>query len=121
MVRMPLWEREVPPLLFSDIPRNVIMTWNADRVVSTFLERSGYPALRPSRFSEPASILTLTCRGRLILCQHGDRRISRRDPTEPCPAGGRLQGKKLNSPNDLVFDNQGNLYSPIRPSASRAV
>jgi len=108
----PLWDASTKTLLFSDIPRNVIMQWNADKGVSTFLERSGYTGAAPFTGYEPGSNgLTFDLQGRLTLCQHGDRRISRREADGTMvPLAVGFNGKKLNSPNDLVFDAQGNLY-----------
>jgi gluconolactonase len=108
----PLWDAKTHSLLFSDIPRNVVMQWNADKGVSRFLERSGYTGAAPFTGYEPGSNgLTFDPQGRLTLCQHGDRRISRREPDGTMiPVAVGYNGKKLNSPNDLVFDDQGNLY-----------
>lgn len=108
----PLWDARTKSLLFSDIPRNVIMRWNADKGVSRFLERSGYTGAAPFTGREPGSNgLTFDLQGRLTLCQHGDRRISRREADGTMvPVAVSYDGKKLNSPNDLVFDNQGALY-----------
>ena len=108
----PLWAAKSRTLLFSDIPRNVIMQWHADKGVSTFLERSGYTGAAPFTGHEPGSNgLTFDLQGRLTLCQHGDRRISRREADGTMvPLAVSYHGKKLNSPNDLVFDAQGNLY-----------
>jgi len=108
----PLWVARTRTLLFSDIPRNVVMQWNEDKGVTTFLERSGYTGAAPFTGYEPGSNgLTLDLQGRLTLCQHGDRRISRREADGTMvPLAVGFNGKKLNSPNDLVFDQQGNLY-----------
>jgi gluconolactonase len=108
----PLWDARTRSLLFSDIPNNVIMKWNADKGVSRFLERSGYTGAAPFTGREPGSNgLTFDLEGRLTLCQHGDRRISRREADGTMvPVAVGYNGKKLNSPNDLVFDNQGALY-----------
>jgi gluconolactonase len=108
----PLWSAKSRTLLFSDIPRNVIMQWHPDKGVSTFLERSGYTGAAPFTGYEPGSNgLTFDLQGRLTLCQHGDRRISRREADGTMiPLAVAFNGKKLNSPNDLVFDKQGNLY-----------
>jgi gluconolactonase len=60
--------------------------------------------------------LTLDREGRLVLCQHGDRRIARMDApvSGPRPAfttlADRFEGKRFNSPNDLVFHSNGDLY-----------
>src|SRR3954466_3108436 len=76
----PLWDTRRKTLLFSDIPRNVVMQWNDDKGVSRFLERSGYTGAAPFTGREPGSNgLTFDLQGRLTLCQHGDRRVSRRE------------------------------------------
>lgn len=108
----PLWDPKAKSLLFSDIPRNVVMKWNAEKGVTRFLERSGYTGAAPFTGREPGSNgLTLDPHGRLTLCQHGDRRVSVREADgtmKPLAVG--YNGKKLNSPNDLVFDREGNLW-----------
>jgi gluconolactonase len=108
----PLWDAGRKTLLFSDIPRNVVMQWNADKGVSRFLERSGYTGAAPFTGREPGSNgLTFDLQGRLTLCQHGDRRISRREADGTMvPLATSYDGKRLNSPNDLVYDRQGALY-----------
>jgi gluconolactonase len=108
----PLWDARIKSLLFSDIPRNVVMRWHADKGVSRFLERSGYTGAAPFTGREPGSNgLTFDLEGRLTLCQHGDRRISRRESDGTMvPLAVGYNGKKLNSPNDLVFDQRGALY-----------
>jgi gluconolactonase len=108
----PLWDASRKTLYFSDIPRNVVMQWHAEKGVSRFLERSGYTGAAPFTGKEPGSNgLTFDLQGRLTLCQHGDRRVSRREPDGTMvPLATEYEGKRLNSPNDLVFDRQGNLY-----------
>jgi gluconolactonase len=108
----PLWDPKTRSLLFSDIPRNVIMKWHAEKGVSRFLERSGYTGATPFTGREPGSNgLTFDPQGRLTICQHGDRRVSRREADGTLvPVAVTFDGKKLNSPNDLVYDDQGALY-----------
>jgi gluconolactonase len=108
----PLWDAERKTLLFSDIPRNVVMQWNDDKGVSRYLEKSGYSGAAPFTGREPGSNgLTFDLQGRLTLCQHGDRRVSRREADGTMLAlATHYEGKRLNSPNDLVFDRQGALY-----------
>ena len=108
----PLWDARTQTLLFSDIPQNVIMKWHPEKGVSRFLERSGYTGAELFTGYEPGSNgLTFDLQGRLTLCQHGDRRVSRREADGTMvPLAVGFNGRKLNSPNDLVFDAQGNLY-----------
>jgi gluconolactonase len=108
----PIWDAKTKSLLFSDIPRNVIMKWNADKGVTRFIERSGYTGAAPFTGREPGSNgLTLDPQGRLTLCQHGDRRVSRREPDGTMtPLAVGYNGRKFNSPNDCVYDDQGNLW-----------
>lgn len=108
----PLWDAGSKVLLFSDIPRNVVMQWHAEKGVSRFLERSGYTGAAPFTGREPGSNgLTFDPQGRLTLCQHGDRRVARREANGTMVAiASSYEGKRLNSPNDLVYDRDGNLY-----------
>jgi gluconolactonase len=108
----PLWDARTKALLFSDIPRNRVMRWHAEKGVSVFLESSGYTGAAPFTGKEPGSNgLTFDLQHRLTLCQHGDRRVARREiDGKMTPLATAFEGKRLNSPNDLVFDRQGNLY-----------
>jgi len=108
----PLWDASRKTLLFSDIPRNVVMQWHADKGVSRFLESSGYTGAAPFTGREPGSNgLTFDLQGRLTLCQHGDRRVARREADGTImPLAERYDGKRLNSPNDLVYHRDGALY-----------
>jgi gluconolactonase len=108
----PLWDAKNEMLLFSDIPRNRVMQWHAEKGVTVFLESSGYTGAAPFTGKEPGSNgLTFDPQGRLILCQHGDRRVSRREADgKMTPLAAGFEGKKLNSPNDLVYDDEGNLW-----------
>ena len=98
-------------LLFSDVPNNVVHRWAPGEGVSEFLKPSGYTGATP-RGGEPGSNgLTLDPQGRLVLCQHGDRRVARLEKDGKQTAlAERYEGKRFNSPNDAVFDSKGNLY-----------
>ena len=73
----PVWIRDGSYLLFSDIPRNSVMKWKEGEGVSLFLKPSGYTGAAP-RGGEPGSNgLLVDSVGRLVLCQHGDRRVVR--------------------------------------------
>lgn len=103
-------------LLFSDIPNNTVFKVDAQGKVSEYLRPSGYSG-REDYGDEPGSNgLLLSPEGDLVLMQHGDRRVARMKSSldDPKPEYevlvGEYQGKRLNSPNDGVFDKNGNLY-----------
>ncbi len=97
------------------------MQWHADKGVSRFLENSGYTGAAPFTGREPGSNgLTFDLQGRLTLCQHGDRRVSRREADGTMVAlATSYEGKRLNSPNDLVLRRPGRAVlhrSAVRPA-----
>jgi gluconolactonase len=101
-----------PFLLFSDIPPNRIMRWSApSNEAIVFMQPAGYTGSRP-RGGEPGTNgLTLDKAGRLVACDHGDRRVYRleSDGTKKTLAD-KYDGKRLNSPNDLCYKSNGDLY-----------
>jgi gluconolactonase len=108
-------------LLFSDVVRNAIYRWREDEGESVFLQPSGYSGQAPFPGAEPGSIgIAVDPEGRLVFCQHGDRRIVRREPDGRLTVlVERYQGKRINSPNDLVFKSNGDLYFTAHHSAFR--
>jgi gluconolactonase len=98
-------------LLFSDIPRNSIMKWKEGEGLSLFMKPSGYTGIADYGREPGSNGLTVDREGRLTLCEHGDRRIARLawDGGKRTLADN-YQGKRLNSPNDLVFKSNGDLY-----------
>jgi gluconolactonase len=109
----PVWDKKNNALLFTDIPNNRVVKWSAKDGVKTFLEPSGYTGKEKFTGYEPgANGLTFDKDGRLILCQHGDRRVSRlaADGKSFEVLAEKYMGKRLNSPNDLVFAKNGDLY-----------
>ena len=111
-VEGPAWNRNGGYLLFSDIPNNSVFKWQDGKGVSLFLKPSGYTGKAPFAGREPGSNgLTFDADGRLVLCEHGNRRIARleEDGTRTTLAD-RYKGKRLNSPNDLAFKSNGDLY-----------
>lgn len=104
----PVWIVTERCLLFSDIPRNRVMKWSEKSAASVFLGNSGYSGSGPG---EGSNGLALDREGRLILCEHGNRRVSRleQDGTQTTLAE-RYEGKRLNSPNDVVVRSNGDLY-----------
>jgi len=74
-VEGPVWRRKENYLLFSDIPNNSIFKWQEGEGTSLFLKPSGYTGPTPFSGREPGSNgLAFDSDGRLILCEHGDRR-----------------------------------------------
>ncbi len=108
----PLWDAREGALLFSDVPRNGVYRWKSGAGASLFLGDSGYTGRAPFSGREPGSNgLAFDAQGRLVMCQHGDRRIARREPDGAITVlAERFEGKRLNSPNDLVFRSNGDLY-----------
>ena len=112
----PLWLENQQMLVFSDVPANIVYSWSEKGGIKTYLEPSGYTGKEP-RGGEPGSNgLTMDVQGRLVLCQHGDRRIGRMVSSLSQPASSfetladNYQGQRFNSPNDLVYDSSGKLY-----------
>ena len=108
----PVWNRAGQYLLFSDVPRNSIIKWKAGEGASVFLKPSGYSGKEPFTGREPGSNgLTYDPEGRLVLNQHGDRRVVRIEKDGKWTTlADRYTGKRFNSPNDLVFKSNGDLY-----------
>lgn len=100
----PVWVPSDNCLLFSDIPGNRIHRWrpgdDADKPAETYRE--------PSRNSNG---LTLDHEGRLLACEHSGRQVTRAiygEPEEPIVT--HVNGKRLNSPNDIVVHSSGAIY-----------
>jgi gluconolactonase len=108
----PLWDAASGFLLFSDVPRNGVFRWSRSTGVTQVIEASGYSGQRPFTGREPGSNgLVFDRDGRLVMCQHGDRRIVRRERDgRQTVLADRYEGKRLNSPNDLVYRSNGDLY-----------
>jgi gluconolactonase len=111
-VEGPVWDRRGGYLLFSDIPKNAVYEWAPGSGVSLFFAPSGYTGTAPFAGREPGSNgLAFDPRERLVLAEHGDRRIARLEPNgRQATLVDRYQGRRLNSPNDLVFTSNGDLY-----------
>jgi len=111
-VEGPAWDGRTKRLLFTDIPNNVVYAWSESEGVRVFLQPSGYSGREPFTGPEPgANGLAFDREGRLLLCQHGDRRIARLEPDgRLVPVADRYDGKRLNSPNDVFVAPGGDLY-----------
>jgi gluconolactonase len=111
-VEGPVWHKQGSYLLFSDIPANAVYKWKAGEGTSLYLKSSGYSGTKPFAGKEPGSNgLTFDRQGRLVLCRHGDRQIGRLESNGTVVLlADRYDGHKINSPNDLVFKSNGDLY-----------
>ena len=107
----PVWRPE-GDVLFSDIPNNRINSYSHAKGISVFMEPSGYTGKEKFTGGEPGTNgLMLGKDGLLYMCCHGDRAIKRveKDGKQTVLASA-YKGKRLNSPNDLVFHENGDLY-----------
>jgi gluconolactonase len=108
----PVWVKSGGFLLFSDVPTNTVHRWSQKDGLSTFLRPSGYTGLGFYSNEPGSNGLTINALGELVSAEHGDRRIS----AMPLSGGGKrtladkFQGKKLNSPNDVVQHISGAYY-----------
>ena len=107
----PVWVREGGGhLLFSDIPANTIFKWTPDGKVSVF-RKPVFPGSFPAGQFVGSNGLTLDRQGRLVACEHGNRRVTRTEKNGSITVlAERFEGKRLNSPNDAVFKKNGDLY-----------
>jgi gluconolactonase len=108
----PVWSRELGALLFSDPNENTIYRLTPDAEVSVFRPKSGYTGTDIGDYGQPGSNgLTLDNEGRLTIDQHGNRRVVRIERSGAVTVlADRFEGKRLNSPNDLVYRSDGTLF-----------
>ncbi|MDP6721027.1 MAG: SMP-30/gluconolactonase/LRE family protein [Pirellulaceae bacterium] len=124
----PVWVSEAENkfggfVLFSDIPHNAVMKWQEGTGVTTYMKPAGYTGVADYGAEPGSNGLALDPSGRLVLCEHGDRRISVLTAN-----GGKLtladrwEGKRLNSPNDLAIRKNGEIFftDPIYGLPNRA-
>jgi gluconolactonase len=99
-------------LLFSDPNNNLIYRWTQDGQLSIFMTKSGYRGMDIGEYGQPGSNgLTLDKQGRLTINQHGNRRVVRMEKNGQFTVlADRYEGKRFNSPNDLVYNSDGALY-----------
>src|SRR5579864_6171921 len=105
----PIW-RPSGVLWFSDVIGNVVRQWSPDGRVTEILNPGGYDGkgnLPAGGYNGPNG-MTADKDGAVLLCQHGYRRIVRisRD-VKVTVVVDRYEGKRLNSPNDLVYRSDG--------------
>jgi gluconolactonase len=110
----PVWTNQ-GNLLFAEIPANNIDEWIPSKGVHVFMHPSGYEGSAPFKGPEPGSNgMTTDADGRVTVAGHARRNVWRLESVSPnaqiTVLADSYQGKKLNSPNDLVYKSDGSLY-----------
>lgn len=108
----PVWDRANDRLLWTDVPENTIYQWKRGAEdYSVFMQPSGFTGGVDGVSGQGANGLAFDAAGRLLMCEHGDRRVS-----VLTPGGGKLtladhyDGKRFNSPNDLCVHSSGAIF-----------
>jgi sugar lactone lactonase YvrE len=120
----PVWLRKGGFLIFSDINANVIHKWDPrDGKSSVFLSNSGFTgtAVGVELGGLGSNGITLDREGRVVYCAHGDRQIVRLEGDgRRSVLASHFEGKRLNSPDDLIYKSDGALYftDPLTASAN---
>lgn len=106
----PVWTRD--GLLFSDPNANTIYKYSRDAKLSVFKTPSGYSGADIAEYRQPGSNgITLDPKGNVVFNQHGNRRVVRLDADgNETVLADKFEGKRLNSPNDLVYRSDGTLF-----------
>ncbi|GAB3882138.1 SMP-30/gluconolactonase/LRE family protein [Spirosoma agri] len=109
----PVWVRDSSYLLVNDTKAQTTYKWSPKTGLSKFLEHTGYTGRLPYSEEPGSNGMTIDRKGQLIICDHGDRRIA----VMPLRGKGgkrtltdHVQGKRYNSPNDVVAHANGSLY-----------
>jgi gluconolactonase len=109
----PVWVERGQYLLFGDPGNNVVYRWTAKGGIAPFLRPSGLQTPIPATLREPgANGLALDAQGRLIMADSGTRAIVRLDlaTRKRTVLADRFEGKRFNSPNDVVVARDGSIY-----------
>lgn len=112
----PCWLKDQQKLIFSDAPQNTIFSWTEKDSIQVYLKPSGYTSDVPRTGEVGSNGLVVNKKGKLVLCQHGDRRIAEMLPPldKPEPKfktlADKFEGKRFSSPNDIFADSKGNYY-----------
>jgi gluconolactonase len=112
----PLWIERYQMFLFSDVKKNVIYKWTKAKGKEIYLKTSGYTGKIPRGGELGSNGLGLNIKGQLVICQDGDRVVSIMDAPldHPKPKFIKIatayKGKKFDSPNDLAFLSNGDIY-----------
>lgn len=120
----PVWVPAGGYVLFSDVPRNTIYRWKEGEGLDVFLRPAGYGGIgEPPGRELGTNGLVLDPEGRLVMCDHGNRMVARLDTATftKTALAERYEGRRLNSPNDLVYRSNGDLYFTDPPYGLRGL
>lgn len=108
----PVWRRSGDYLLFSDIPGNAIHRWSEADGLEVFLRPAGHVTPDPPGWELGSNGLAFDDEDRLVMADHGNRQIARLDETDytKITLVDSYDGRRLNSPNDLIFHSNGDIY-----------
>lgn len=112
----PLWIEEQQLLLFSDVPQNTVYQWTETSGKKVYLSPSGYTGNIKRGGETGSNGLTINPDGQLVLCQHGNRQLAfMKAPLDKPVAdfftvAGNYNGKRFNSPNDVVYNKAGEAF-----------
>lgn len=112
----PVWVPALEAVLYSDIPNNAIYRWSKNRGASLWLKPAGYTGETKRAGELGSNGLLLDREGRLLLAQHGDRRLARLTSSLDAPKAEfetvveKVDAKRFNSPNDLAMRANGDIY-----------
>ena len=108
----PVWRVSGRYLLFSDVPGNTIYKWQDSTGLSVFLRPAGYTGVNPPGRELGTNGLTFDANDSLVMADHGNRQVARLNEATftKTTLADRYRGNRLNSPNDLVYRSNGDLY-----------
>ena len=112
----PVWVEKHKMLLFSEVRNNTVYKWTEEKGKEVYLKPSGYTGTIPRGGEMGSNGLGLNTKGQLVLCQDGDRVVSIMDApldkpqAKYIPIAANYNGKKFDSPNDLAFMSNGDIY-----------
>ncbi|MBL6649093.1 MAG: SMP-30/gluconolactonase/LRE family protein [Flavobacteriaceae bacterium] len=114
----PLWDENSGSLLFTQVPKNKIYKWNEEEGYQDYIFPSGFTNYAPVISNiglSGANGLTFDSDGNLIIAQHGDRRLSKISNSPSTNPNfetivDNYQGKRFNSPNDVVVSSNGDIF-----------
>ena len=119
----PVWRSKDRSLVFSDVPKNVIQQWRDGAGLSVFMRPSGFTGPNPPGRELGSNGLTLDRNGALVMADHGNRQIAR--VNEPLftktTIAAHFEGKRFNSPNDVIVRSNGDVYFTDPPFGLRGL